>query len=153
MVERSADGHRFNELGRVEAQGSTTFRHDYTLVDNAPLTGLSYYRLRQVDNDGILAYSPVATVHYAPEGAAPVLQAYPSPATHDGFQVAVTNLTGSAGSTVQVFDNVGRLVFTQAVDANTMQAAIKPTHPLASGMYFVTWTTESAKLTIKVVIE
>ncbi|GAB3871041.1 hypothetical protein GCM10028824_20380 [Hymenobacter segetis] len=152
-VERSADGQRFNEIGRVVAQGSTTLHHDYALVDAAPLTGLSYYRLRQVDNDGTLAYSPVATVRYAPENAAPVLQAYPNPATHAGFQLAITGLTGSTGSTVQVFDNVGRLVLTQAVAPNTMQTAIQPARPLATGMYFVTWTTEGAKLTTKVVVE
>ncbi len=153
VVERSANGRVFSEIKRVDAQHSSTSRHDYGILDMAPLAGTSYYRLRQVDLDGTTAYSNIATVRFDGKAGAPALLAYPNPATGTGFQLATTNL-GSSGGTVQVFDNVGRLVLTQTVAPDTAETTIKPAHPLASGMYMATWTTtDGVKLTTKVAVE
>ena len=152
-VERSANGQYFNEIGRVDAHGSTTSRHEYGTLDKAPLAGLSYYRLRQVDRDGKFAYSPVATVRFDGNAATPALLAYPNPATGTGFQLAATNLAG-AGGTVRLYDGVGRVIFTQTVAPGTAEITIQPTRALASGMYIATWTTlEGLKLTTKVAVE
>ncbi len=153
VVERSADSRTFEALARVEAQGSSTARHDYGTLDRSPLGGTSYYRLRQVDRDGTVTYTNVVAVRFDSKTGTPTLVAYPNPATGTGFQLAATNLTGATG-TVRVFDNVGRLVCTQAVAAGTAEVTVQPAQPLASGMYFATWTTtDGVKLTTKVSVE
>jgi fibronectin-binding autotransporter adhesin len=150
-VQRSADGRTFTDLQRVAAQGTTTSRHDYAELDATPLAGLSYYRLRQVDNDGKENYSPAVVVRLESQQTTPTLVAYPNPATAQGFQLLTTNL-GTTGGTVQVFNNVGCLVLTHV--AATAEATIQPSRPLASGIYFVTWqTTDGLKLTTKVAVE
>ncbi|MET4076455.1 T9SS type A sorting domain-containing protein [Hymenobacter sp. UYCo722] len=152
-VERSADGRAFSEIARVEALGSSTARHDYGTLDGLPLGGTSYYRLRQVDKDGTTAYSNVATVRFDGKVGAPALVAYPNPTTGSGFHLATSNLASTNG-TVRVFDNVGRLVFSQTVAAGMVEATVQPTQPLASGMYIATWTTaDGVKLTTKVSVE
>ena len=152
-VERSANGQYFNEIGRVNAYGSSTSRHEYGTLDTTPLAGLSYYRLRQVDLDGKFAYSPVATVRFDDKAAAPALLAYPNPTTGTGFQLAALNLAG-AGGTVRLLDGVGRVIFTQMVAAGTTAITIQPAMALASGMYIATWTTpEGLRLTTKVAVE
>ncbi|TFZ65964.1 T9SS type A sorting domain-containing protein [Hymenobacter sp. UV11] len=151
VVQRSTDGRTFADVQRVAAQGTTTNRHDYATLDTQPLAGLSYYRLHQVDIDGMDDYSPVVAVRFDGVPATPTLVAYPNPATKQGFQLLTTKL-GTTGGTVQVFDNVGRLVLTHVAAA--AEAAIEPTQPLASGMYFVTWqTADGLKLSTKVVVE
>jgi hypothetical protein len=153
VVQRSADGHTFADVQRVQAQGNTVIRHDYTALDATPLAGTSYYRLKQVDTDGTYAYSPVVAVRFEGEVATPSLVAYPNPASSQGFQLLTTNL-GTAGGTVRVFDNVGRLVLTHTTAVNAVETSIQPTHPLASGMYFVTWQTpDGLKLTTKVAVD
>jgi fibronectin-binding autotransporter adhesin len=154
VVQRSDNGRTFSDLQRVAAQGNSAGRHEYTALDAAPLAGLSYYRLHQVDTDGKAAYSPVATVRFdEQQSATPALVAYPNPATAQGFRVLATNL-GTTGGTVRVFDNVGRLVLTHTAAAGTTEAAIEPKQPLVSGLYFVTWqTADGQKLTTKVVVE
>jgi hypothetical protein len=153
QVERSADGHRFTAIGRVEAQGTSTSRHAYAALDAKPLAGLSYYRLRQVDLDGTVAYSPTVAVRFEGGQQAPGLVAYPNPATGQGFQLLASNL-GSTGGTVTVFDNVGRAVLTQAVAADAVETTVQPKRPLAAGLYFVTWqTADGLKLTTKVTVE
>ncbi|GAA3963233.1 hypothetical protein GCM10022407_07410 [Hymenobacter antarcticus] len=62
VVERSADGKVFRSLGTLAAAGSTQARTTYDLTDEQPLSGISYYRLRQVDLDGTTTYSPVRNV-------------------------------------------------------------------------------------------
>ncbi len=153
VVQRSADGRTFADLQRVAAQGTTASRHDYAALDTAPLASLSYYRLRQVDTDGQVHYSPVVAVRFDGPAPVPALVAYPNPATSQGFRLLVTNLS-TPGGTVQVFDNVGRLVLTHTAAAGAAEATIEPRQPLASGMYFVTWqTADGLKLTTKVAVE
>jgi hypothetical protein len=62
-VERSSDGRLYTEIAR-KAAGNTegaTLRYDHQ--DAAPLTGQSYYRIRQTDRDGKHSYSPVAGIY------------------------------------------------------------------------------------------
>ena len=62
VIERSADGTSFSTLRTVVAAGTTSARTTYDQLDEQPLFGTSYYRLRQVDNDGTTAFSPVQVV-------------------------------------------------------------------------------------------
>jgi fibronectin-binding autotransporter adhesin len=153
IVERSADGRTFSDMQRVVAQGNSFSRYDYAALDTQPLSGTSYYRLRQVDQDGTVAYSPVVAIRFDGTLAAPALVVYPNPTAGQHFQVLATNLT-TTGGTIQLFDNLGRLVLTQVAATGTAEALIQPAQTLASGLYFVTWqTADGLKLTSKVVVE
>jgi hypothetical protein len=63
-VQRSANGQDFVDLGRVEAAGDSWIAISYGFVDDAPLRGTSYYRLKQVDLDGTSTYSNVVAVQF-----------------------------------------------------------------------------------------
>jgi len=152
VVQRSADSRTFADVEKVAAQGNSLNRHDYTSLDATPLAGLSYYRLRQVDQDGTIAYSPVVAVRFDGQAAAPALVAYPNPSAGQRIQLLTTNLAATGG-TVQLFDNVGRLVLTKVANAGTVETTIEPAQPLASGIYIATWqTADGLKLTTKVVV-
>jgi fibronectin-binding autotransporter adhesin len=152
VVQRSADSRTFADVEKVAAQGNSLSRHDYASLDATPLAGLSYYRLRQVDLDGTIAYSPVVAVRFDGQAAAPALVAYPNPSAGQRFQLLTTNLAATGG-TVQLFDNVGRLVLTKIATAGTVETTIEPAQPLASGIYIATWqTADGLKLTTKVVV-
>ena len=73
-IQRSTNGEGFQTIATVAGQGNTA-PTTYTVLDRAPLTGVAYYRLRQVDTNGSASYSPVATAHW---GKASV-QVYPNP--------------------------------------------------------------------------
>ncbi|MBP6333983.1 MAG: T9SS type A sorting domain-containing protein [Bacteroidia bacterium] len=51
-LERSEDGRDWEAIGTLRGSGNTTTQRDYTFVDEDPLNGESYYRLRQTDYDG-----------------------------------------------------------------------------------------------------
>lgn len=65
VIERSNDASNFSEIGRVPAAQLSALTHEYTFTDLKPLSGISYYRLLQVDLDGQKEYHPVRRVKVA----------------------------------------------------------------------------------------
>jgi len=61
-IERSQDGAHFEHLLTQPGAGNSTVNKYYTAIDQRPLTGFSYYRLKQTDYDGHYSYSDVQTV-------------------------------------------------------------------------------------------
>ncbi len=61
-IQRSSNGISFESLGRVQAVGNAQVLSNYNFIDETPLNGISYYRLRQVDLNGSYAYSQVVSV-------------------------------------------------------------------------------------------
>lgn len=52
-VERSEDGERFEEIGRLTGQGRTEFRHDYNFFDyRSDVSETRYYRVREMTFGG-----------------------------------------------------------------------------------------------------
>ncbi|HXR85184.1 MAG TPA: T9SS type A sorting domain-containing protein [Hanamia sp.] len=63
QVERSADGSSdWTVLTTVNGAGNSQTVKNYNAFDGSPLAGANYYRLKQVDFDGVSAYSKTVTV-------------------------------------------------------------------------------------------
>ena len=105
IIERSADARAFTAIGQVLGAGTTQVRHDYTFVDEKPLTGTNYYRLRQVDYDGRESWSAVVGVVFGQSGRVVVA---PSPAT-DRVTIHLEEPVNTDG-VWEVLDHTGRLV-------------------------------------------
>ena len=82
-VERSATGVEFMRVGEVVGQGNSSQPHAYTFRDAAAARfGTTvYYRLRQVDHDGMAAYSPVRVVAFGQAKPEARVLLYPNPAS------------------------------------------------------------------------
>lgn len=63
-VQRSTDGTSFNTVGIVNGAGTTYTEQHYVHDDIAPIPGMNYYRLRQVDLDGASGFSEVRPVRW-----------------------------------------------------------------------------------------
>ncbi|MGB0882860.1 MAG: T9SS type A sorting domain-containing protein, partial [Vicingaceae bacterium] len=60
-IERSLDGINFDKIGNVTGAGNSNSLKDYSWIDEKPLSGSNYYRLKQTDFDGKFSYSDVKT--------------------------------------------------------------------------------------------
>ncbi|WP_205499657.1 T9SS type A sorting domain-containing protein [Rufibacter psychrotolerans] len=129
-VERSRDGKTFAEVGRVRGGGTTAVRQAYRFTDAAPLAGVSYYRLRQVDFDGGQEYSAVRAVRLA-AGQAVGLSLRPNPSRGQGVAVQVQ---GPAAE-VLVYDLAGRQVLRRPVGGQGQ--ALLEAGSLGAGTYLV----------------
>ena len=107
-VERSKDGVNFAPLDFVKSKalnGNSTTQLTYTYQDAKPLTGINYYRLKQVDKDGKYHYSEIVTlkgnraynlelISVYPNPAAQVLHAVVASPKRDEVQLIITDMIG-----------------------------------------------------------
>lgn len=73
-IQRSTDGVNFNLIGSF-----TAGKNVYAYTDEKAPSGLSYYRLKNVDKDGAFSYSEIITVNN--NSPVIVLAKYPNPVT------------------------------------------------------------------------
>jgi hypothetical protein len=148
-VERSANGVAFAKIGQVAAAGTTSQGQQYQLLDRAPLTGLSYYRLRQLDLGGAAHYSPAVPVQRATVAAAPLLTLAPNPTT-GRLTVQLVQATAQA-ATLQVLDALGRSVYQQGLPAAATQEQTLDLQALPAGVYLVRVTSAAGVATQRLV--
>lgn len=79
-VERSTNGLTFDEIAEVPGAGNSNQPIDYSIYDDSPVLGTTYYRLKQTDFDGKYEYFDIVAVNYSKnnEGTC-VLKVYPNP--------------------------------------------------------------------------
>lgn len=78
-IERSKDGKQFEEVAKVKGAGTTNSMMEYFETDYEPLTGISYYRLKQTDFDGTFTYSPLVPVNFTAKGSDDKMKIFPNP--------------------------------------------------------------------------
>lgn len=106
VIERSVEGSSWQQVGEVPASGKPDGAN-YEFNDLSPLEGQSFYRIRQVDMDGVFSFSPLRTVQF--KQARPTWLVYPNPAKN-GISVqgalpvhSVLYLYGPDGHALRVF--------------------------------------------------
>ncbi|MBR08691.1 MAG: hypothetical protein CMP48_13560 [Rickettsiales bacterium] len=82
-VERSDDGEFFYSIGDVQGSGTVNERVDYSFVDFSAIASVSYYRLKQVDFDGVYEYSQTIRVETGVSSSQVSFQVYPTVVTND----------------------------------------------------------------------
>lgn len=108
-VERSSDAKNWNKIKQTAAAGESHGLISYSLIDEAPLSGTNYYRLKTVDLDGSFAYSRTVSV----TTAGLVISIYPNPASHllyikglDASAIRLVSLVNTGGVTVLKYNSV-----------------------------------------------
>jgi hypothetical protein len=127
-VMRSADGRNFVELLRVKGAGDSWTPIYYNAVDDAPLPGLSYYKLRQTDLDGTWSESAVVPVYFNTNTGSETL--FPNPVV-DRLTIAGLRI---GALTVRLRDGAGRLLYTQMHSEGADRVEV-PMDALAKGHY------------------
>ncbi|HEY4109308.1 LamG domain-containing protein [Puia sp.] len=64
IIERSADGKKYTDVGNVPAAGNSKTMLSYSYIDPKPGRNSIYYRLKQVDLDGNYVFSSVRLINF-----------------------------------------------------------------------------------------
>ncbi len=88
IIEHSADGLRYTVIDSVAGKNLLQENH-YSYLHRTPVTGLNYYRLKQMDKDGKYSYSNIATAKIA--AGVKDLVVYPNP-VKDVLTISVHNI-------------------------------------------------------------
>lgn len=148
-VERSNDGINFAEVSRVDGAGNYTGTLSYSFIDEQPLQGLSYYRLKQTDFDGAFTYSHIVAVSM---DAKTGLSVYPNP-TNNQLNIDISN--ASSDTYIQIVDLGGREMYNRLIglNGNSEQRLILNVKDLMpAGIYVVNVTINGTTINEKLVI-
>ncbi len=133
-IERSFDARVFENIGWVEGNGNSTTISQYQFNDKRPHQGINYYRLKQIDIDGAVSYSPIVEVTLTNEK---LLEVYPNPVSDGMVTVAIGNWA-SDRVTLTVVSTLGQVVWenTSILKAAEREVSFSSNN-LPSGIYFV----------------
>ncbi|MCB0430725.1 MAG: T9SS type A sorting domain-containing protein [Flavobacteriales bacterium] len=114
-LERSRNGATFEEVGRVPGHGTSNTPLSYSFVDENPISGTSYYRLKQTDFNGDFEYFHIVAVDYQnTEGGSCVLKVYPNPCPGTcTVQLSECSEEESAEMEVEMLDASGQRVYSR----------------------------------------
>jgi Secretion system C-terminal sorting domain len=127
QVERLNTSGSWDNIGFVTANNKAS---TYQFTDNNPLP-TSYYRLRQIDNDGTETYSKIVSVVQTGKGKG--LAVYPNPVS------SLLNVVYTEGSSFQILNLLGQQVLTGKTGQQLDVSA------LSQGTYIVKVGAEQAK--------
>jgi Secretion system C-terminal sorting domain len=131
-VERSADGVHFTSIGFVAGAGNSTQQLTYSFTDANPLKGISYYRLKQTDFNGLFQYSGWSVVSFdAPQ----LLAVYPNP-SNGNFTVQLPFENMDSGAMIRITNSLGAVIFEEKVASQIHTVNLANTE-FANGIYTI----------------
>lgn len=111
----------------------------YTYSDEDPLSGISYYRLKQTDYDGEFSYSNVIAIDNRGGSDKLKVDVFPNPSDNQHVGIFVDGLQANESLSVEIMDTAGHLIISaeQQSDANGHFTYAIHTERLNPGVYLV----------------
>ncbi|PWH85495.1 T9SS type A sorting domain-containing protein [Brumimicrobium oceani] len=151
LVEKSRDGQNWILVAEQNAAGNSNDFINYSLIDSKPWSGVSYYRLRQVDLDGREeVFGPISV---SCEGNENSMKIYPNP-NNGNFTVEILSSENYPNTQMLLTDMTGKIISSRQVDisAGTNQFMVGDL-ALSKGAYLLSLLGANAVLKpLKVVV-
>ncbi len=146
IVERSRDLGEFVTVGEVVVKGLTDERQAYRLTDWNPQPGVNYYRLKQVDQEGIFhSFKPISAIFQVNE---PVVAAYPNPVDPNHVHLRLWN---ADQATIRLLSSTGQQI-NGRLERQLGEADLLFDQPLPTGLYWLEIQLDNQKRTIKLLV-
>ncbi|QHL87061.1 T9SS type A sorting domain-containing protein [Nibribacter ruber] len=141
-VERSANGRDFLKIGTVTGAGNSSVLLHYQFLDSSPLSGTTYYRLKQVDYDLQYEYSKVIAVKTAQAGTNFEAVLSPNPVVENLLSIRLKNYSSDKGAVeLSLTDLSGKVVFKKQLDPTGQEIRVEfNPNQVKKGMYLATVT-------------
>jgi len=151
VIERAGEDLVWKPLQQVLAAGNSTRRISYKEKDRNPLSGLSYYRLKQVDFDGMYEYSQPVVVLNTTINEEPDVFLFPNPSMADRIYLKLPQRARNFETEVRMFHVSGKLIQSRRFSANSDLLELEY-GTLPAGIYLVSIQSEMIHRTKKLVI-
>lgn len=150
-VERSTDGQVWEKVTDVPGAGNSHQMRRYQALDRDPVSGVSYYRLRQTDFDGRESFSEVERISTTQQFQLHAL--YPVPTAGQPEIFANFSIEHEASLQLRVMDLMGRELYAAANiwDAGNHQWSV-PVNELAAGSYRLLITGQDVRIAKQFVV-
>jgi Secretion system C-terminal sorting domain len=127
-VEASTDGYIFKNVGYVAANGNHIYQMNYI----EKLNQTTYFRIKNIDNDGFSEYTPIIKV-YAKDKTISQIEIYPIPATDI---ITIQHNKSAERASIIIYNIDGKIILQKFAQLNTFQTQFNISM-LTSGMYIV----------------
>ncbi|MBL7740340.1 MAG: T9SS type A sorting domain-containing protein [Chitinophagaceae bacterium] len=152
IIERSTDGVRYTDIGRINAQGRNTNSYSYTDGGAMSQAGVRkwFYRVRCVDIDSKSSLSRIVVVSL--NEPASVVRIAPNPVANE--LKLVINTARSGHATINLLDIKGKLVVQRSIVVNRGMNVVNTdaTH-LPAGVYLVQVISNGSVVTERFLIQ
>jgi|GEM_PF-5588209 len=152
-IERSADGKLYKSIGTVHGAGTSYERISYQLLDEEPLVGANYYRLRQTDFDGKYELFPPKLLVFE-AGDLTRLTVYPNP--NQGLMMFFNAINLEAGTyQLEILDMHAKLLYSELYEWTDNENSVKEIHwdnALPKGVYIIRLKGQSFQKELKMVV-
>lgn len=155
-VERSTDAVNFEKLFKVKSKsnnGNSNSVLKYKSVDNDPVDGVSYYRLKHNDKNGSFSFSNIVSVNVIKDKKI-TFSIYPNPNSGE-FIADISGIENNHEVQVSLKDEKGRLVYNSSFfiqDEVSSKLNIVPESKLGNGLYICTLILEGVEYHVKVIV-
>jgi hypothetical protein len=150
-VERSPDAMNYQSIGLVNGAGTSSVQHNYYFVDHDPLSGTSYYRLRQTDFNGLTQVFSSASLSACGSGGLSV-EIGQNPTIDGSIWVSISGAENK-NVRVSVSDILGQNIYTKNLTGITGSYLLNASIPgLAGGIYVVSAYTADEMFSQKIVV-
>jgi hypothetical protein len=120
-VEKSSENERdFKAFTKITAKNGA--EQTYEAFDENPFAGINYYRLKMVDYDGHIAYSPTKTLVFGGLKNT-VLAVYPNPASNN---LTLQYDTEKMGDTFSITNALGQVILKGKLNGNNIDISTLP---------------------------
>lgn len=152
-IEKSIDGINYETIGTVQGNGNSTTQNAYSFTDRSPSLD-NYYRLKQVDMDGLATTGSQLIVRSTcfDDGVVNTVQVFPNPVRNRGSVKFYNTNLGETQVELNIADALGRTVHTEMLSVNDGANILHfNTNNLIPGTYYVqlkgdNWLSASEKI-------
>lgn len=136
-VEHSTDLRSWKEIGFIEGVGNSQTTQHYNFIDDKPIDGKNYYRLKQIDLDGkqetfgplLVLFSDTRT------SKTPTITTFPTPTVGNKVNLKFTDFDEQIK--VQVIDSKGYVMLYETFDPMENTLLQLDVSKFTSGIYFI----------------
>ncbi|HTN20228.1 MAG TPA: polysaccharide lyase family 8 super-sandwich domain-containing protein [Pelobium sp.] len=128
-IYRSVNGDGFEKIGELAGAGTTTAQKEYVFYDKHPQSGVNYYQLIQVDQDGKITQHGVRTVSFTLKDY--TVKVFPNPATQN------VNISFKSGTytSLELLSLEGKIL--KSIPINSEESVSIPLQEYPAGTYLI----------------
>jgi hypothetical protein len=145
-IQFSGNGTNFTRIGQIDAKDifGNTMQHEFQYAAMNSAYNKIYFRIKQIDAQGNVSYSPVRIVNTIESSAAEFI-VYPNPVSRKVAMQFDRNLNGNY--VIEVTSLSGQVIYSKKVQLhNNTNLQFEFNNPPASGIYYLKITDSKSKL-------
>jgi len=145
-IQRSKDAFEWEEIATIPGSGNSGFLINYSCEDPQPLPGISFYRLKAVDFDGVFEIFHAISVEFEPDE---VYRFYPNPLSLNSLLI-VNNYNQEEESVIVIYNATGQIFFKRNLQLGVNHLQFKESPD--PGVYILRILASGASFTKRILI-